>query len=71
MYIQQLYWDATYAIVLALMAQHPQLIPEEVGLDELYELVINLNGFKDDPELANERILLDILTVWFEEDSEI
>jgi FeS assembly protein IscX len=64
---QELYWDATYAIVLALMEHHPHLFPEDVGLDTLFELVVALPEFVDDPVLANERILLDILTTWYEE----
>ncbi|MCK5919755.1 MAG: Fe-S cluster assembly protein IscX, partial [Methylococcales bacterium] len=67
MYIQELYWDATYAIVMALRQQHPHLTPAVVGLDELTQLVIKLEGFQDDLELVNERILVDIFTVWLEE----
>lgn len=66
-YVSELYWDATYAIVVALMAQFPERNPEEVGLYELAGLVESLPGFCDDPGLANERILLDIQTVWYEE----
>jgi len=63
----ELYWDSTYAIALALIEQHPDLDPEDVGLAELAELIENLPGFSDDPELATERILLDIQIVWYEE----
>lgn len=63
----ELYWDSTYAIALALIEQHPDLDPEDVGLAEMAELVENLPGFSDDPELATERILLDIQIVWYEE----
>ncbi|MCI0399524.1 MAG: Fe-S cluster assembly protein IscX [Chloroflexi bacterium] len=62
-----LYWDSPYAIALALMAHHPNLNPEEVGLNELADLVEALPSFMDDPALANERILLDIQIVWYEE----
>jgi len=62
-----LFWDATYAIAMKLMEVHPALSPEDVGLNELKELVVNLPGFCDDPVLANEQILLDIQTVWYEE----
>jgi FeS assembly protein IscX len=63
----ELYWDSTYAIALALIEQHRDLDPEDVGLAEMAELVENLPGFSDDPELATERILLDIQIVWYEE----
>lgn len=62
-----LYWDSTYAIALALREYYPSLNPENVGLLELAEMVEKLPGFADEPELATERILADILMVWFEE----
>jgi FeS assembly protein IscX len=62
-----LFWDATYAIAVALIEHYPARDPEEVGLRELQDLVEDLPGFNDDPALANERILLDILNVWYEE----
>ncbi|MCA9872863.1 MAG: Fe-S cluster assembly protein IscX [Anaerolineales bacterium] len=63
----ELFWDATYAIAMALMDNYPDLSPENVGLNELAELIQALPGFADDPALANERILIDIQIVWFEE----
>jgi len=63
----ELFWDATYAIAVALMDNYPDISPENVGLNELAELIQGLPGFADDPALANERILIDIQIVWFEE----
>lgn len=63
----QLYWESTYAITVALMTQYPERNPEDVGLEELAELVESLPGFADDPAVVTERILLDIQTVWYEE----
>ncbi len=65
--IEDLYWDSTYAVAIALMAQHPAVNPEDVGLFELADLVELLPGFQDDPTVVTERILLDIQTVWYEE----
>ena len=48
----ELYWDSTYAIVVALMEHHPQRRPEAVGLEELAALVEALPGFQDDPAPA-------------------
>jgi FeS assembly protein IscX len=62
-----LYWDSTYQIALALQECYPHFKPEDVGILELAQLVEALPGFADDPELATERILADILMVWFEE----
>jgi FeS assembly protein IscX len=62
-----LYWDSPYAIALALIEHHPELDPEEVGLEQLAGLIEKLPDFKDDPALMTERILLDIQITWFEE----
>ena len=65
----ELYWDSTYAIVLALMEQHPNQNLEELGHDDLAQLVQALPGFNDDPTIVTDRILEDILIVWYEEAS--
>jgi FeS assembly protein IscX len=49
------------------MTQYPERNPEDVGLDELAQLVEALPGFADDPAMVTERILLDIQIVWYEE----
>lgn len=66
----ELYWDATYAIVVTLIENHPELQPENVGLLEIATLVEQLPGFADDPSMVTERILLDIQNVWYEESTE-
>ncbi|MCA9970636.1 MAG: Fe-S cluster assembly protein IscX [Anaerolineales bacterium] len=63
----ELYWDATYAIALALIDEFPDQRPEDVGLVELLHLVERLPGFQDDPAVVSEQTLLDILNVWYEE----
>lgn len=62
-----LYWDAIYEIALALKAAYPQETLEAVSLGELFQWVIALPGFADDPELANDEILAAIYQEWFEE----
>jgi len=62
-----LYWDSAYAIAMALLENHAGLEPEEVGLEELSGLVESLPNFRDDPALANERLLMDIQIAWYEE----
>ena len=63
----ELFWDSTYAIVVALMEYYPTRRPVDVGLEELTTLIESLPGFQDDPALVTEQFLLDILTVWYEE----
>lgn len=63
----ELFWDSTYAIVMSLMTHYPESKLEEVGLEQLSQMVQTLPGFMDDPALVNDQLLLDILTVWYEE----
>lgn len=63
----ELYWDSTYAIVISLMEHYPGRSPVEVGLDELLAMVESLPGYRDDAAMVTEQLLLDILTVWYEE----
>ena len=65
--VPALYWDSTYGIAMALIESHPELNPDNVGLEELFNLIEWLPSFADNPELANERLLLDVLATWLEE----
>lgn len=62
-----LYWDSTFEIVLTLIDAHPGVDVETVGYQQLYEWIIALPTFADDPSLVNEGILKDILREWYEE----
>ena len=60
-------WEAIYEVVLALKSQYPQANLEEVTLGQIYEWTLALPGFNDEPELANDDILLAIFQEWYEE----
>ncbi|MGW8144668.1 MAG: Fe-S cluster assembly protein IscX [Anaerolineales bacterium] len=60
-------WDDSFAIAQELSKTRPGINLEEVSLLMIYELTIDLPGFADDPELANDAILEAILKEWFEE----
>ena len=62
-----LFWDATYAISMALMEQHPTIDIESIGLHQLNDMILALPAFYDDPKLVTNQILLDIQTIWYEE----
>jgi FeS assembly protein IscX len=64
-----LYWESSYEIVLSLMEAFPEIDIESVGIEQLYQMVIALPEFADDPELANENILKQLLREWYEETS--
>jgi FeS assembly protein IscX len=49
------------------METHPDIIVDDVGLDQLYQWVVALPEFADDPLLANDEILTGILRDWYEE----
>ena len=63
----KIYWDSTYEIVLSLIDMHPDADLDAIGLQQLNQLIVALPDFADDPELANEGILTEILREWYEE----
>ena len=65
--MSDLTWEGSYAIALALIETHPDLNVEDIGYEQLLELVIALPNFVDDPELAHEGLLDGILREWYEE----
>ncbi len=67
----KLYWESSYEIVLALVERYPDADLETVGLDQLCRWIVNLPEFADDPALANDGILNDILREWYEEVSSL
>jgi len=62
-----LYWESSYEIVLALKDAYPDVDVENVGTEQLFEWIVNLPEFADDPALGNDGILTGILREWYEE----
>jgi len=60
-------WDAVYEIALALKAGHPDVVLEDVSLDDVFNWTVGLPNFRDDPELANDEVLTAIYQEWYEE----
>jgi FeS assembly protein IscX len=65
----KLYWDSSYEIALSLMEVYPAIDLDTVGLDHLFQMVVKLPNFADDPALVNDGILNEILREWYEEAS--
>jgi FeS assembly protein IscX len=65
----KLYWDATYEIVLSLKAAYPDTDIDSLGLEQLFQYIVTLPNFADEPEVANEGILNEILREWYEEEN--
>lgn len=64
---ETLTWEDSYAVALALIQRYPDKNLEEVSVGMLYQWVISLPGFVDDPDLANDEILVAIYHTWIEE----
>ena len=62
-----LYWDSSFEIVQALIEKYPTVNVDSVGLEQLYRWIIDLPNFVDEPELANDSILNEIMREWYEE----
>jgi len=65
--MSKLYWDASYEIVLCLMAAYPDIDVETVGIEQLYQMIVALPEFADDRDMVNNAILNAILREWYEE----
>jgi len=64
---ERLNWDDTFAIVQSLSRSHPQVDFEELSLATLYNWIVALADFDDDPSLVNDEILMQIFNAWYEE----
>ncbi len=60
-------WDSSHALALALIEAHPDVDLDALGLEQLNAWILELPGFVDDPALANDGILTDVLRDWYEE----
>ena len=63
----QLSWESTYPIALALAKAHPDVELEDISLNMILEWIVALPDFHDDPVMVNDEILTAILQEWFEE----
>ena len=64
---EPLTWESTYAIALALKAEHPGIDMDTVTLRDIQRWTLALENFDDDPALANDEILAAIYQEWYEE----
>ena len=60
-------WTEVSEIAMELYENHPDVDPRYILFTDLHNLVINLEGFSDDPTKSNERILEAIQMNWIEE----
>ncbi|HQP39619.1 MAG TPA: Fe-S cluster assembly protein IscX [Polyangiaceae bacterium] len=60
-------WNDTREIAIALYEKHPDVKPLEVRFTDLHRWVTELEGFDDDPQRSNEKMLEAIQMAWVEE----
>ena len=60
-------WTDTQEIAIALTEAHPDVDPEQVRFTDLYDWVMALPGFSDDPKRCGEKILEAIQMAWIDE----
>jgi FeS assembly protein IscX len=60
-------WTDVREIAIALSDKYPDLDPQYVRFTDLHNWVIELDGFHDDPNNSNEKILEAIQMTWIDE----
>jgi FeS assembly protein IscX len=60
-------WTDTQEIAIALTDSKPEVDPSTVRFTDLYQWVLALPGFDDDPKRCGEKILEAIQQAWIDE----
>jgi FeS assembly protein IscX len=60
-------WTDVQDIAIELAEKHSDVNPQYVRFTDLHRWVVELEGFSDDPERSNEKILEAIQMTWIEE----
>ncbi|KFZ37124.1 hypothetical protein HR45_11975 [Shewanella mangrovi] len=60
-------WTDSLDIALELLEAHPEVDPESVSFTDLYNWIMALEAFDDDPKHCGERILEAVQQCWIEE----
>lgn len=60
-------WGDSLDIAIALTEAHPDTDPRYVRYTDLHAWICALEGFDDDPQTSNERILEAIQMAWIDE----
>ena len=67
MALRKLGWTDVREIAIALEEQHPEVEILKLRFTELHRMVIELEGFADDPKRSNEKVLEAIQMTWLDE----
>jgi FeS assembly protein IscX len=60
-------WTNVQAIAEALYDSHPDVDPKVIRFTDLHAWVMALDGFNDEPNKSNEKILEAIQLAWIDE----
>ncbi|CEN56173.1 Fe-S cluster assembly protein IscX [Candidatus Methylopumilus turicensis] len=60
-------WTDVQAIAEALYDAHPDIDPKVIRFTDLHAWVMALDGFSDEPNNSNEKILEAIQQIWIDE----
>ncbi len=60
-------WYDSYEIAKALREQHPEADFDNISLGMIYQWTLDLVDFQDNPDAANDALLMSIFQEWFEE----
>ncbi len=60
-------WSDTQRIAEELFDRYPDTDPLSLRFTDLHDRICGLDGFDDDPERSNEKMLEAILMAWIEE----
>ncbi len=63
---QPLHWSDFSRMVRALHKAYPDVDPLDLSLSKLFKMILNLPGFDDDPDAANEEMLEKLQMAWHE-----
>nr|CAA6803142.1 MAG: Believed to be involved in assembly of Fe-S clusters [uncultured Thiotrichaceae bacterium] len=65
--MNDLRWTDTLDIAIELFEKYEDVDPRYIRFTDLHQWVRELEGFNDDPERSNEKILEAIQMAWIEE----
>ncbi|MEI8632390.1 Fe-S cluster assembly protein IscX [Vibrio sp. PP-XX7] len=60
-------WTDSREIAIELCELYPEIEPQNVRFTDLHQWITQLNGFDDDPNRSNEKILEAIILCWIDE----
>ncbi len=60
-------WTDSRDIAIELSELYPELDPKTVRFTDMHQWITELEGFDDDPQRSNEKILEAILLCWLDE----